>query len=114
MKKAKENRCIVCGRFLSDDPFDERRICDECMKLSPEVREEKQIITRINSLPTMLTKQHKKWLNELRKDKRDNIRKAAENAYAAKIGVQQRHQWKMDEVDEILDIYDEDEYEYDE
>lgn len=90
LKMAKKKRksghfCIVCGNRKANERFSGKghanHICKECSKKSPEDQQEGIDINRLHNLCrySNLSKNNKKMLKGFLKDKRENVRKAAED-----------------------------------
>ena len=81
----KGHYCIICGHYRPNEKFSGKRhaahICKSCAKLPIEKRNELKALNRIEALPFNLSRDQRSWLEKLRKDSRENIRVAAEQAY---------------------------------
>lgn len=73
--------CKICGEYKSNESFSGRghaaHICKKCAKLPAAVRKERDIINRIDSLPFHLSKAQRKWLEGLKADEREAVRREA-------------------------------------
>lgn len=80
------NYCKICGRILPNEKFSGKghadHICKECAKLPVEKRNEMVTVNRIMGLPFQLKKEQKSWLEKMRKSENEEIRSAAEWAWA--------------------------------
>ena len=83
MKKG--HYCVICGRYRPNEKFSGKghaaHICKSCAKLPVEKRNELRILNRIEALPFYLSRDQRSWLEKMRKDRRENIKVAAEQAY---------------------------------
>ena len=84
-KDAMSHYCKICGCYKSNESFSGRghrsHICKACHKLPVEKREEMMTIIRIDRLHFPLSKANKRWLNTLRSDPREAVRREAEAAW---------------------------------
>lgn len=73
--------CKICGEYKSNESFSGRghaaHICKKCAKLPAAVRKERDIINRIDSLLFHLSKAQRKWLEGLKADEREAVRREA-------------------------------------
>lgn len=80
--------CKICGEYKANEKFSGKghaaHICKECTRLSPEKRNEMQTVNRLINLPFHLSRDQRSWLEKMRKDKRDEVRNAAEWAWSAR------------------------------
>ena len=86
MKQMHDHYCKICGRRRANEKFSgsghAAHICKDCARLPIEKRNELQTLTRIDNLPFRLNIEQRSWLEKKRKDKREEVRKVAEDAYA--------------------------------
>ncbi len=91
--------CKICGEYKSNESFSGRghaaHICKKCTKLPAAVREERNIINRIDSLPFRLSKAQRKWLEGLKADEREAVRREAECAWEMRFNPE--YEWIADE-----------------
>ena len=91
--------CKICGEYKSNESFSGKghaaHICKKCAKLPAAVREERILINRIDSLPFRLSKAQRKWLEGLRADEREAVRREAECAWEMRFNPE--YEWIADE-----------------
>ena len=86
--------CKICGRRRANEKFSgsghAAHICKDCARLPIEKRNELQTLTRIENLPFYLNREQRSWLEKKRKDKREEVREAANWAYDMRFPERQR------------------------
>ena len=91
--------CKICGRRRANEKFSgsghAAHICKDCARLPIEKRNELQTLTRIENLPFRLNREQRSWLEKKCKDKREEVREAAEWAYEMRFP--ERQQDKQEE-----------------
>ncbi len=110
------HNCKICGEYKSNEKFSGKghaqHICKECAKLPQEEKNERLAMNRLISLPFRLSREQRKWLEKMLKDKRDNVRSTAEWAYKARFvrsaepDEEQNDKWDDANIDlgKIVDI----------
>ena len=92
--------CKICGLSLPNEKFSGKghaaHICKSCHRLPAEKREELQIITRIDNLHFDLSKANRRWLEQMKKDPREAVRREAEAAWDARF----THPFREEEEEE--------------
>ena len=85
--------CKICGRYRANERFSGKghaaHICKQCAKLPAEKRSVLQTLNRIENLPFYLSRDQRSWLEKMRKDKREEVRTAAEMAYEMRFARQE-------------------------
>ena len=85
MKQLQGHYCKICGRRRANEKFSgsghATHICKDCARLPIEKRNELQTLTRIENLPFRLNREQRSWLEKKRKNKREEVREAADWAY---------------------------------
>ena len=108
MSKKRRNNghyCKICGCWKANERFSgsghAAHICKDCAKLPIAQRNEMQVVGRLMGLPFRLNKDQRKWLEAMRKDKREEVRNTAEWVY------EQRYGWieQMRKEEEELEAY---------
>ena len=98
--------CKICGRRRANEKFSgsghAAHICKDCARLLIEKRNELQTLTRIENLPFYLNREQRSWLDKKRKDKREDVREAANWAYETRFPEQ--NESEADVSEEHLDI----------
>lgn len=84
-KKHRGHYCKICGEYKANEKFSGRghanHICKACASLSPEQRNERMTLTRLEHLPWWLSKETMKWLWKKMRDRNERIRDAAAMQY---------------------------------
>ena len=79
--KSQGHYCKICGRRRANEKFSGFghvvHICKDCARLPIEKRNKLQTLTRIENLPFRLNREQRSWLDEKRRDKREEVREAA-------------------------------------
>ena len=92
--KPQGHYCKICGRRMANEKFSgsghAAHICKDCARLPIEKRNELQTLTRIENLPFRLNREQRSWLEKKCKDKREEVREAAEWAYVMRFPEQRR------------------------
>ncbi len=92
--------CKICGDWKANEKFSGRghvsHICKNCAKLPAAVREERILINRIDTLPFRLSKAQRKWLEKMKDDQRENVKKEAECVWEMRFNPE--YDWIADEV----------------
>ena len=82
--------CKICGCWKANERFSgsghAAHICKDCAKLPVAKRNEMQTVNRLLGLPFRLNKDQRKWLEAMRKDKREEVRSTAEWMYEERYG----------------------------
>lgn len=103
--------CKICGRILPNEKFSGKghanHICNECMRLPVEKRNEMMTVNRIYNLPFRLKKEQKKWLEKMKEDPRADVKDAAEWAWAERFESAPEPDEEEWEVDEDIDLTEE-------
>ena len=77
--------CKICGRYRPNEKFSGKghaaHICKECAKIPLDKRNEMETINHINTISPWMSKKERAWLQKMTKDKRENVRLAAESAW---------------------------------
>ena len=98
--------CRICGEWKSNESFSGRghrsHICKACHKLPVEKRAEMEDINRICSLPFRLSKGNRAWLQKMKADPREAVRREAEAAWNVRFARPIREAAEEDE-DEFWD-----------
>ena len=94
MKQPQGHYCKICGRRRANEKFSGSghvaHICKDCERLPIEKRNELQTLTRIENLPFRLNREQRSWLDEKRRDKREEVREAANWAYEMRFSERQQ------------------------
>lgn len=96
--------CKICGRYRPNEKFSGKghaaHICKECAKIPLDKRNEMETINHINTISPWMSKKEREWLQKMTKDKRENVRLAAESAWkslSAPIPYEEDDEWESDE-----------------
>lgn len=77
--------CKICGCYKSNESFSGRghasHICKKCHKLPVEKRDGILTLNRIYALPFRLSKGNRAWLEKMKSDSRESVRREAEIAW---------------------------------
>lgn len=114
MSKKDGHYCKVCGRVLPNEKFSGKghaaHICKECAKLPVEKRNELMTVNQIMGLPFWLKKEQKKWLEKMKQDPREDVKSAAEWAWAERFETapEAEEEWDADELtdEELRELFD--------
>lgn len=92
--------CRICGRRRPNEEFSGKghaaHICKDCAKMPVEQRSKIQTLNRIYSLPFLLKKDQREWLEEQKKSKNKSVREAAEYAYDERFGPIEEDEFEPD------------------
>ena len=107
MKKG--HYCKICGEYKANEKFSGKghaaHICKECARLPVEKRNEIQTINRLMDLPFRLSREQRGWLEKMRKDERENVRSAAEWAWASRFApVESVDDEELEELGDLDDL----------
>ena len=84
-QKRQGRTCSLCGARMSNESFggagQRSHICKKCLKKHKGGINDALLINRIYWAGYHMNKKNRRWIEELRSDPRENIRKAAEDVY---------------------------------
>lgn len=107
-KKRRGWYCKICGEWKANEKFSGKghasHICKSCMKLPIEKRNEMMTVNRIMGLLWHLKKEQRSWLEKMKKSENEEIRSAAEWAWAERFKtaptMDDEEEWESDELTE--------------
>ena len=95
--------CIICNQFRNNKMFSGKghvtHICKDCMKLPMDKRNEIQTVNKIMNLPLYLNHKQQSWLEKIQKDRRYEVREAAEWAYELRFPLTDESQCRCTQED---------------
>lgn len=101
--------CIINGCYRANERFSGKghipHICKQCAKLPAEKRSVLQTLNRIENLPFYLSRDQRSWLEKMRKDKREEVRTAAEMAYEMRFARQEESDEDVNEdLEDLVEL----------
>ncbi|MBQ1492077.1 MAG: transglycosylase SLT domain-containing protein, partial [Blautia sp.] len=108
-RKSQGKTCIICGQRKSNESFSggghAKNICKKCARLSKGERDERVLINRIENIGLRMDRKKWKWLEELRNDPRENVRRAAEEVYQHESARYREFKEALRKDEEALEAY---------
>lgn len=108
-RKSQGKTCIICGQRKSNESFSggghAKNICKKCARLSKGERDERVLINRIENIGLRMDRKKWKWLEEMRNDPRENVRRAAEEVYQHESARYREFKEALRKDEEALEAY---------